>query len=153
MVRDSYSYWLEISGEDAARAAEMMDRDGTLVGGMVSEDRAEYQVDENEGTIEEWKEGELVMLKISTACPKAALSLLAINEDDHSIERRTIYAGGSLVKESNSRVVGADDVCDMQTARDIVQLLADAGETAAAELVTHQFLNTRKHSKDKEVLF
>lgn len=140
MIRNQYSYWLVIYGEDVQQAARMVEDDGTLVcWWQKGVSTASFCVSEDLGTIEEWTDMESVLLEISTACPQVTLDMLAIDEDtgaDHCV----IYHGGACVKDVYSRQVSAGDRCDYVTAEQIVQFLNDKGLNTAADLVREAFL-------------
>ena len=140
MVRDQFSYWLTVTGEDVSKAMEMLDEDGTLTGELKSPKEAEYQVSDKLGTIDEWSDVDDVMLRVSTACPKVVLSLFSVNEDRNS-ERCSLYAGGSLVKESYSRVISAQEKYDSVTVNAIISRLREMGNASIANTIAAEFLD------------
>ena len=138
MIRNQFSYWLDITGEDIPKAIRMLEQDGTLVCSVEQDNSASFCVDEDLGTIEEWTDMETVLLSVSTGCPKAVLSMLAIDEDTKE-EWRLVLAGGSCVKDVRSRVIGADDGYDAVTMEDIAKFLEEEGMTDAACAVRNEY--------------
>ena len=139
MERNEFSYWLGIDGDNAEKAAAMLSADGTLALVGQHPGHAEFQVSEELGTIPKWVEMEDVLCRISHECPKAIMSVLAIDECTKA-ERRVVYAAGTRITDRRSRMVGADDICDRKTAQDIVAILEANGHKNAADLVKATYL-------------
>lgn len=140
MIRNQYSYWLDIKGENVPRAIDLMHEDGTLAGGPVGVYHAEFHVAEHIGTIEEWPDMENVLQHISRQCPNTVFSMLAINEETEA-EQRVVYDSGECIRNTYSRQVGADDKCDKKTAEDIITFLKERGHVNAANLVKAVFVD------------
>ena len=89
MVKDSYSYWLNVDGsaeERKAVFAELCTKEDVIGSMLVATDMpvfSQYQVPDMYGTVEERSEDELddIFHDVALAVPGATLTLEAINED------------------------------------------------------------------------
>lgn len=145
MQHDQYSYWLTLKSESTANkdlttAVDMLKKDGTLK--LVRQDmlEAEFQVDEDVGTIEEWCNAVLVLPRISAAAPTVVFDMLAIDEDT-GMDERYLFYNGKLIKHLQSRIVPADAEWDRLTLNKVIETLEANHHAEAATTIRNAFKN------------
>ena len=141
MIRNEYSYWLEVEGTDSEKAVACAFVASKLYDILVRSDYTpscgSFEVNPNVGTIEQVDESWLTdkMKELSANIPSAKLTFESHDEEDHANSLYQEFTNGKETIRRYARLVEADHKYDAVTVNAAIELLTQSGMTEAAKFL------------------